>query len=152
MAESILQRSLLSLPPELHLSIISYLSWWDTYALRLTCHRFHALLVLPLKQHTITYGDKFNQDFRTSFFIRNNDLNICNGCMIVCHASECHEWTEDESRREVKRKDIPVYHWMLCKSCDQNQQLRRATNWCCGDGRSPYPCSHCNEDMLRVSQ
>ena len=42
--------SLLSLPTELHHAIAQHLSWWDIYALRLTCRLMNSLLP-PLKHH-----------------------------------------------------------------------------------------------------
>ena len=73
--------ALMSLPPELHLLITEQLPWWDTYALRMTCHLLYSLLPPLPKNSEVPSQPEDVIKLKDSFFMVSNNLNTCLGCM-----------------------------------------------------------------------
>lgn len=112
------QSSFLTLPPELHLCITSYLPWWDVYALRLACRDLYALLpALTSTWREVPYLDINNRDFGDSFFLASNNLIQCSSCQRLYRRANRYEW-KGISRDIWEGPLLPKMGWRHCSRCD----------------------------------
>lgn len=155
-----LQPPMLSLPPELHLAIASYLPWWDVYALRLTCRPMYAILppLTELPRYLYHHQYWMKDPLTASFFVRSNNLIVCHHCPNICHgSSKFVKWVErgvyNQERKEFFRENslLPAEEWKLCVRCDKNLQDQQNDNWCCRwKSGSESACSYCSSQMHRI--
>lgn len=160
MSDNISQPLLLTLPAELHLTIASYLPWWDVYALRLSCRQLHA--ILPPLTTLPKYNGNWKQYWwferlKTSFLVLSNNLKVCDRCPTIEDKSDAPftNWVErgiyDAERKSYVRKfpDRPAEVWSLCETCDKNLEGNQNHDWCCRWTRGMKYCGQCCPQMQR---
>ena len=152
---------LLTLPAERHLSIASHLSWWDVYALRLSCRQLHALIppLTTLPQYNGNWKQYWwFEPLKASFLVLSNNLKVCDRCPTIENTSDAPfiTWVEQglydaESKSYVRKyPDRPAEVWNLCEICDKNLEGNQNHDWCCRWTGGMKYCGQCCPQMQRI--